>query len=95
MSYCKSYQANQVKSGKKSLKIKSANIIANAFTAFLKGYQTIEEDMPKYISGSPLSFSISDSIINSPSLAVNLSDLLRYKNVFIHVKDSMTQSGQV
>ena len=66
-----------------NLKIKSVNFNVNVFTAF-------SED----ISGCPLSLSISDSIINSPSLVINLSDLSGYENVFIHVGDSVIQSGR-
>ena len=66
-----------------SLKVQSVNFNLNVFTAF-------SED----ISGCPLSLSISDSIINSPSLVINLSDLSGYENVSIHVGDSVIESGR-
>ena len=66
-----------------SLKIKSINFNVNVFTAFSKD-----------ISGCPLSLSVSDSIINRPSLAINLSDLSGYENVSVHVRDRVIQSGR-
>ena len=80
--------------GMLSLKIKSVNFNVNFFTALSEEYKTIGRNMFDDISGYPLSLSISDSIISSPSHAVNLSDLSGYENVSIHVEDSVIQSGR-
>ena len=77
-----------------SLKIKSVNFNVNVFTALSEGYKTTGRNMFDDISGSPLLLSISDSIISSPSHAVNLSDLSGYENVSIHVEDSVIESGR-
>ena len=76
------------------LRIRPVNFIVNIFTDFPEEYKTIGENIFEDITGSPLSLSISDNIINSPSLAVNLSALSGYKNVFTHVEDSIIQSGR-
>ena len=66
-----------------SLKIiKSVNCDVNIFTALDEG--------KRY----PLLLSITDSIISSPNHAVNLTDLLGFEHVSIHVKDSIIQNGR-
>ena len=75
--------------GMLSLKVESVNFNVSFFTALSEGYKTIGRNMFGDISGYPLSLSISDSIISSPSHAVNLSDLSGYENVSIHVEDSV------
>ena len=65
-----------------TLNIKSVNFNVNIFT-------TLTED----ISSFHLSLSISDSIISSPSHAVNFSDVSVYGNVSIQMKNLVIQSG--
>ena len=61
-----------------SLKIKSVNFNVNIFTAYSKEYKSIGKNMFGDIPVSPFLLSISNSIISSPSHAVNLSDLTGY-----------------
>ena len=77
-----------------SLKIKSVNFNVNIFTAYSEGYKSIGKNIFDDISGCSLLLSISHSIVNSPSHAVNLSDLSGYENVSIHVEDSVIQNGK-
>ena len=77
-----------------SLKIKSVNFNVNIFTAFSEEYKTIGKGTFEYASGCLVSLLISDSIISSPSIAVNLSDASGSENVSIHVEDSIIQSGR-
>ena len=77
-----------------SLKIKSVNFHVNIFSTFSEGYRYTGKNMFGDISGCPLLFSISNSIINSPCNAINLSDLTRYENVSIHVENSIIQNGR-
>ena len=77
-----------------SLKIKSVNFHVNIFSTFSEGYRYTGKNMFGDISGCPLLFSISNSIINSPCDAINLSDLTGYENVSIHVEDSIIQHGR-
>ena len=76
------------------LRIKSANFIVNIFNDYPEEDKSIGKNIFEDITGSLLSLSISDNIINSPILAVNLSDLSGNKNVFIHVEDLIIQSGR-
>ena len=77
-----------------SLKMNSVNFHVNIFSAFLEGYRYNGKNMFGDISGCPLLFSISNSIINSPCHAINLSDLTGYENVSIHVEDSIIENGK-
>ena len=77
-----------------SLKMKSVNFNVNIFSSFSEGYGSTGKNMFGNISGCPLLLSISNSIIRSPSHAVNLSDLSGYENVSIHVEDSIIQNGR-
>ena len=77
-----------------SLKIKSVNFNVNILTAFSEEYKTIGKGTFEYASGCLVSLLISDSIISSPSIAVNLSDASGSENVSIHVEDSIIQSGR-
>ena len=65
-----------------TLNIKSVNFNVNILT-------TLTGD----VSGFHLSFSISVSIINSPSHSVNFSDVSGYKNISIQMKDLVIESG--
>ena len=76
------------------LKIKSVNFNVNIFTAYSEGYKSIGKNIFDDISGCSLLLSISNSIVSSPSHAVNLSDLSGYENVSIHVEDSVIQNGK-
>ena len=77
-----------------SLKVKSVNFHVNIFSTFSEGYRYTGKNMFGDISGCRLLFSISNSIINSPYHAINLSDLTGYENVSIHVEDSIIQNGK-
>ena len=77
-----------------SLKIKSVNFHVNIFSTFSEGYRYTGKNMFGDISGCPLLFSISNSTINSPYHAINLSGLTGYENVSIHVEDSIIQNGK-
>ena len=77
-----------------SLKMKSVNFHVNIFSTFSEGYRYTGKNMFGDISGCPLLFSISNSIINSSYHAINLSDLTGYENVSIHVEDSIIQNGK-
>ena len=77
-----------------SLKMKSVNFNVNIFSSFSEGYGSTGKNMFGNISGCPLLLSISNSIIRSPSHAVNLSNLSGYENVSIHVEDSIIQNGR-
>ena len=77
-----------------SLKIKSVNFNVNIFTAYSKEYKSIGKNMFGDIPVSPFLLSISNSIISSPSHAVNLSDLTGYENVSVHVEDSIIENGR-
>ena len=76
-----------------SLTINSINFNVNIFTAYSEGHNSIGKNVFGDISGCSLLLSISNSIISSPSHAVNLSDLSGYENVSIHVEDSIIQNG--
>ena len=77
-----------------NLKMKSVNFHVNIFSTFSEGYRYTGKNMFGDISGCPLFFSISNSIINSPYHAINLSDLTGYENISIHVEDSTIQNGK-
>ena len=76
-----------------SLKIKSVNFNVNIFSDYSGGYRSIGKNMFDDIPRRPLFLSISNSIISTPSHAVNLSDLTGYENVSINVEDSIIQNG--
>ena len=65
-----------------NLNIKSVNFNVNILTT-----------LTGEISGFHLSFSISDSIISSPSHAVNFSDVSGYQNISIQMKNLVIQNG--
>ena len=77
-----------------SLKFKSVSFNVNIFIASAEGCKTVGKNMFEDASGCPLSISISDSIISSPSLAISLSDLSESENFSILVEDSIIQSGR-
>ena len=77
-----------------SLKIKSVNFNVNIYTAYSKGYKSIGKNMSSDIPVCPFLLSISNSIISSPSHAVNLSDLTGYENVSVRVEDSIIENGR-
>ena len=77
-----------------SLKMTSVNFHVNIFSTFSEGYRYTGKNMFGDISRCSLLFAISNSIINSPYHAINLSDLTGYENVSIHVEDSIIQIGK-
>ena len=77
-----------------SLKMKSVNFHVNIFSTFSEEHRYTGKNLFGDISGFPLLFSISNSIINSPCHAISLSDLTGYENVSIHVVDSIIQNGR-
>ena len=57
-------------------------------TTFSEGIITLQEYVLfREISGFQLWVSISDSTVGSANHAVNLSDILEYENLTIHMKD--------
>ena len=77
-----------------SLKIKSVNFNVNIFSSFSEQHRSTGKNIFGDESGCPLLLSILNSIIRSPTHAVNLSDLSEYEKVSIHVKDSIIQNGR-
>ena len=71
-----------------TLNIKSVDFSVNILTTFSEGIITLQEYVfVREISGFQLWVSISDSTVGSTNHAVNLSDILEYENLTIHMKD--------
>ena len=77
-----------------TLNFKSVDFNVNIFTTFSERFKTLQKNvLVKDIFGLELSLSISGSIISSPSHAINFSDLSRYENVSIHLKNLEIRNG--
>ena len=77
-----------------TLNIKSVNFHTNIFTTFSEGLKTLQKNMILgEIPGFQLWVSISDSIVKSASHAVNFSDISKYQNLTINMKDLIIKSG--
>ena len=76
------------------MNIKSVNFNVNILTTFSEGFKTFQKNVVDGDrSGFPLSLSIVDSIISSPSHAINLINFSVYENVSINMKDLVIQNG--
>ena len=63
-------------------------------TTFSEGIITLQEYVfVRELTGFQLWVSISDSTVDSTNHAVNLSDILEYENLTIHMKDLVIRSG--
>ena len=77
-----------------TVNFKSVDFKVNILTTFSEGFKTPQKNvLVKDIFGLELSLSISDSIISSPSHAINFSDLSRYENISIHLKNLEIKNG--
>ena len=77
-----------------TLNIKSVNFNVNILTTFSEGFKTLQKNVVDGDrSAFPLSLSIVDSIISSPSHAINLINFSVYENVSINMKDLVIQNG--
>ena len=77
-----------------TLDIKSVNFNVNILTTFSEGCKALQKSVVVgNISGFELSISISDSIISSPCHAISLTDISRYENVTIHMKNLVVENG--
>ena len=77
-----------------TLDIKSVNFNVNILTTFSEGCKALQKSVVVgNISGFELSISISDSIISSPCHAISLTDISRYENGTIHMKNLVVENG--
>ena len=77
-----------------TLNIKSVNFYTNILTTFSEGLKTLHKNViAGEISGFQLWLSISDSIVSSSSHAVNFSDISKYENLAINMRDLVIKSG--
>ena len=76
-----------------SLNFNSVNFNVNILNIFSEKSIPAGENMVTDISGFPLLLSISNSVIRSPSDSINVSNTSGYRNVSIHVKDSIIENG--
>ena len=77
-----------------TLKISSVNFNVNILTTFSQGFKTLNKNLvvqKKFVF--QLWVSISDSIVNSKSHAVNFSDISEYEKLAIHMKDLVIKGG--
>ena len=77
-----------------TLNIKSINFYTNILTTFSEGLKTLHKNViVGEISGFQLWLSISDGIVSSASHAVKFSDISKYKNLAINMRDLVIESG--
>ena len=77
-----------------TLNISSVNFNVNILTTFSQGFRTLNKKLlvqMKFVF--QLWVSISDSIVNSKSHAVNFSDISEYEDLTMHMKDLVIKSG--
>ena len=75
------------------MNIKSVDFSVNILTTFSEGVKTLQKCVFVRVSGFQLWVSISDSTVGSANHAVNLSDILEYENLTIHMKNLVIKSG--
>ena len=77
-----------------TLNIKSVNFEVNVLRTLSERFQSLKKNVVDEDKSSfPLSLSIVDSNISSPCHAINLSSILGYENVSVHMKNLLIENG--
>ena len=77
-----------------TLNIKSVNFEVNDLRTLSERFQSLKKNVVDEDKSSfPLSLSIVDSNISSPCHAINLSSILGYENVSVHMKNLVIENG--